>query len=217
MSLVSFQNCGYLPMNIVFFLLPSKARSTFLIYIFLYILGFNILMWSVGSFLIFKRREEKFQFKSLLNPPILSIILSLLVVYLGLRRFIPAFILSPLKMIGQTSFVLSMIILGGWLAKSNIIIHSNMPVIIKISILKLIILPLFIFIGILYKGVVSLLGLFIILEACMPSAASLPIVVNLRKADSEFASYGVFFTHLVSIATVPLWIGLFLAISHFNF
>ena len=52
-SLISFQNCGYLPMNIAVFLLIPDLRETFLTYIFLYILGFNILMSSVASFFIF--------------------------------------------------------------------------------------------------------------------------------------------------------------------
>ena len=38
----------------------------------------------------------------------------------------------------------------------------------------------------------SLFGLFIILEASMPSAASLPIVVDLRNGNSAFVSKGVF-------------------------
>ena len=55
-SLISFQNAGYLPMNIALFLLPGCVRKVFLTYIFLYLLGFNILMWSVGSFLFLRKK-----------------------------------------------------------------------------------------------------------------------------------------------------------------
>lgn len=217
-SLVSFQNCGYLPMNIALFLFPPFLRDKFLIYIFLYILGFNILMWSVGSFFIFKRGNEKFNFKSLLNPPVLSTLIALFFVYTGLKDFIPGVIISPLKIIGDTSFPLSMIILGAWLAKGRI--KESFPWILpvlKISLIKLIVIPLIFFLAVWKLKIFSLFGLFIILEASMPSAASLPIVVNLKKANSKFVSQGVFFTHLISIITVPIWVELFLKISGFRF
>lgn len=216
-SLVSFQNSGYLPMNIAFFLLPLGIREKFFVYIFLYLVGFNILMWSVGSFFIFKKQKEEFNTKSLFTPPILSTFLALAVVYSGVRSFMPDFIITPAKMVGNTSFVLSMVILGGYLAKAKLKKYLRTELIVKIAGLKLIILPLIIFLGILAREIYSLLGLFILLEASMPSAASLPIVTNIRKADSEFVSCGVFFTHLISIVTVPLWIGLFFIISGFSF
>jgi len=55
------------------------------------------------------------------------------------------------------------------------------------------------------------------LQAAMPSAVSLPIVADLNGADSEFVSQGVFFTHILSIFTIPLWLGLYLKISELNF
>ena len=65
--------------------------------------------------------------------------------------------------------------------------------------------------------VVSIFGLFIVIQTAMPSAVSLPIVVNLHKADSEFVSQGVLLTHILSIFTIPLWVGLYLKLSHFSF
>jgi len=215
-ALTSFQNCGYLPMNIAVFFFPHPLRETFLTYIFLYILGFNILMWSVATFFIFKKKKETFKMSSMLTPPVLSTIVSLVIVYLGLQKIIPAVIIAPIEAIGQTSFVLSMIILGAWLAKSRVKSYLYSLSAWKMAMIKLILLPAVVFSIIVYNGVYSLLGIFIILEASMPSAASLPIVVNLRGGDSKFISYGVFITHLTSLLTVPLWIGLFLKISGLN-
>jgi predicted permease len=63
----------------------------------------------------------------------------------------------------------------------------------------------------------SFLGLFIVMQAAMPSAVSLPLLANLRKADSEFISQSVLFTHIISIVTVPLWLGLYMNFSHLSF
>ena len=216
-SLASLQNCGYLPMNITLFLLEPSLRDQFLLYIFLYLLGFNIFMWSVGAFFIFRKKGEKFEVKSLFTPPIFSVIVALFFVYTGFRRFLPGVIMAPLQLIGETTFPLSMIILGVWLAKNktkDLFLHFS-PI-LKVLIIKLIVIPFMFFLAVLKFEVYSLFGLFIILEASMPSAASLPIVVNFRKGNSEFISRGVFFTHLASIITIPLWIELFLRISGFQ-
>ena len=136
------------------------------------------------KFFIFKKKNERFKLNSMFTPPIISIILALTVVYLGLREFIPSAVLSPIMMIGQTSFVLSMIILGAWLARNKQNIKVNPALISKIVILKLIFIPILAFFAVIKWEMHSFLGLFLILEASMPSAASLPIVADLRGGNS---------------------------------
>jgi len=217
-SMISFQNGGYLPINIAFFLFPPGIREKFLVYTFLYLLGFNVIMWSVGSFFIFKGKRKKFRLKSLFIPPITSTIISLILIYTGFVKLIPSLVISPLKMVGETSFVLSAIILGCWLAKTKLKgFLGRLFLVGEAAGLKLIILPLFFFVGVLSFKIFSLLGLFIVLQAAMPSAVSLPIVATLNGADSEFVSQGVFFTHILSIFTIPLWVGLYLKVSGFTF
>jgi len=213
-TLTSFQNCGYLPMNLAFFLFKPPLRDTFLIYIFLYILGFNILMWSIGSYLIFKKKNEKFNVHSLFTMPVISILVSLLCVYLKINKFFPDLIISPLSLIGQMSFPLSMIVLGAWLAKGK---KSYSKEILLVNFVKLLLIPFIFFISILKLRIFSLWGFFILLEASMPSAASLPIVTQIRGGDSEFVSYGVFLSHILAIFTTPVWLFLFSKISGFNF
>ena len=219
-STVSLQNSGYLPMNIAFLLFSSVLREEFLVYIFLYILGFDVIFWSVGSFFIFKKKGEKFRIKSLFTPPIISTALALLLIYTLYARTtfrMPFLIISPLKMVGDTSFVLSMLILGSWLARVRIEgIRKRLFALAEASVLKLILLPL-LFLLLTYKlGLLSLLGVFIVLEAAMPSAASLPIIADLRGADNEFISQGVFFTHILSIFTIPAWLYI-MKLLGFNF
>ncbi len=217
LSVVSFQNSGYLPMNIAYFFFPESLRSEFLIYIFLYLLGYNILMWSAGSFFIFKRKGEGFNFKSLLNPPVLGTLIALVFVYTRTAGFIPAVIVDPIKMIGQTSFVLSMLILGCWLARVELKdTRKKWFILLEASFVKLIVLPFLVFLLVLRYELFSLLGFFIILEASMPSAASLPIVADMRGGDGGFASQCVFITHLISMATVPLWLGLYFRFTPFS-
>ena len=217
-SLISFQNAGYLPLNIALFLFPPLVREKFLVYIVLNLLGFNTIMWSVGSFFIFKKKGEKFKLKSIFTPPITSTLFALLLIYTNSSRFIPSVILGPVKMLGDVSFVLSMLVLGSWLAKIKLRgLSRRLLYLSEASFLKLIILPLLFLIAVIKLEMFSLLGLFIVLQATMPSAASLPIIANLRGADSEFVSQGVFLTHILSIFTITFWLSLYLKISNFSF
>jgi len=216
-AMVSFQNCGYLPMNIALFLLPAALRFRFFLYIFFYMMGFNILMWSVGSYFIFRKSGAKFKVASLFTPPVISVAVSLIAVYSKVTNFIPNFILSPVKMIGDTSFVLSMVILGFWLAKGSFKnMRQKIVSLMSVSFLKLLIVPLFTLLLIIKFKIFSLLGLFLIIEASMPSAASLPIVVNWHNRKAEFVSQGVLLSHVFSIITVPMWIWLFFNFSSFQ-
>jgi len=216
-SLISFQNCGYLPMNIIYFLFPSPEKERFLNFTFLYILGFNILMWSVGSFLIFKKKEERFKLNSLLNPPVLAILLAL-----GIKKFfsslvVPQVIISPLKMLGQMSFVVSLLVLGAGLSQIGFLhITKKILQIISISIVKLFLIPFLFFIFIAKFRFYTALGFFIILQACMPSAVSLPIITKEKQADYRFSSQVVFFTHIFSLITIPFWLKLFLKYSGYG-
>jgi len=217
-SIVSFQNCGYLPLSMAAFLFPENMREKFIIYTFLYVVGFDIIFWSVGTYLIFKKKGEQLKLKSIFTPPIIATILALIFVYSGAVKFIPQVLLSPIRMMGDTSFVLSMIILGCWLARIDTVsLRKNLSIVLEASALKLMLIP-FVFLVLAIKfDISSLFGLFIIMQAAMPSAVSLPIVVNLHKADSEFVSQGVLLTHIFSIFTIPLWVGLYLQLSHFSF
>lgn len=212
-SLLAFQNAGYLPMNIALFLLPPALQATFLTYIFLYIFGFNILMWSVGSFLIFRTKKDAFRINSVLTPPVTAILVAIIFAYSGYSRFIPSGVVFSAEIIGQTAFILSLIVLGCWLAKTNSRKHITPLFAGKIILLKLVIMPLFIFAVVFYVKAYSLLGLLIVLEASMPSAASLPIVASLHNSRSEYIAGGVFLTHCASIITIPFWIWLFIKVS----
>jgi len=208
-SLTSFQNAGYLPMNIALFLFPGPLRETFLAYIFLYLLGFNIIMWSVGSFFIFKKRNEAFRLKTLFTPPIVSTLFALALIYTNTTRLVPALLIDSFGMIGETSFVLSMLVLGCWLARVRLEGFMNHLLALSMAgLLKLIALPLIAILVVIYYQLYTLLGVFIVLEAAMPSAASLPIVAQLRAANSEFISQGVFVTHIAAIITIPFWLAI---------
>lgn len=210
-AIVSFQNAGYLPLAMAVFLFEPAMRDEFLVYIFLNLLGFNIIMWSIGSFMVFRKKGQKFEIMSIFTPPISATIIALVFIYSNASGLIPEIILDPLRMVGNLSFVLSAIILGCWLAKVNLKgVEKNIFMIVQAGLLKSVLLPFLTLLGVFYLRLSPFLGLFVVMQAAMPTAASLPIVAQMRGADSQFISQGVFFTHLLSIFTISFWVGLYL-------
>jgi len=210
-SLLSFQNSGYIPMSIVYFMFTEGIRDTFLIYIFIYLLGFNVLMWSVGSYFIFKKSQESFSVSSLFNMPVVATLIALVLVFLKINRVIPSFLMDSATAVGQTAFVFSMLILGAELSKAGFsnLNFERIKIISVVSFLKLIFVPLVFFLVLLIFRMKNLFGLFIIIEACMPSATSLVVVGRMKKADINFMSQSISVMNIISILTIPLWIKLF--------
>lgn len=210
-ALVSFQNAGYLPMVLVSLLFPESLRVKFLVYIFLYILGYNVIMWSIGSFWLFKKQTDKFKISTLFMPPVIAVLLGLIAVYSGLYSTIPKIIIEPLEMIGKTSFVLSMIVLGGWLSRVTLRdVMDDFPLSFGAALLKLVVIPLAILVFLVTFQVSHILGLFIIMQAAMPSAVSLPIIAHRYGANSRFIAHSVFFSHILAIVTVSFWISVYM-------
>jgi len=52
LSLLMFQNSGYLPLILSATLLPKGIAETMFIYIFLFLLGFNLAIWSFGCWFL---------------------------------------------------------------------------------------------------------------------------------------------------------------------
>jgi hypothetical protein len=212
-SLVSFQNAGYLPMSMAIFF-SSAVKEEFLIFVIMYLLGFNFFMWSLSGVFIFNKPGQKFNFTALFNPAVMGIICGLFFVYTGWGKSIPFILLEPFKMIGETTFVLSMIILGCCLAQVKLQgIFTRAKLIIEICLLKLVIIPLIFLFLVIYFKVYSLFGLLIVVQAAMPTATSLSIIGGNYNADSRFIAQAIFVTHILCVVTVPVWLNLFLKFS----
>ena len=170
---------------------------------------------SVGSFFIFRKKKEPFNARSLLNPPVLAIVLALVFRRLFPTLVVPDVIFSPMKMVGDMSFVLSMLVLGAGLSRAGLkTINTGLIfTIISVSVLKLVALPFIFALFVIRLDLGGLFGFFIIFEACMPSAASLPIIAKWKGADYGFTSQIVFFTHIFSLLSVPFWIQFFFKLN----
>lgn len=208
-SLVGFQNAGYLPLALLGWILPQEQLGVMLIYLFLFLLGFNLVIWSWGVYYLSAHRLKKFSFASLFSPPVIAVLLGLAFIILKINRFLPRFIVSPLEMLGNCSFPLAMIVVGASLAQLSSRRASDRKIMLKLIFVKMVLLP---FLGLLFISYIRLpylMGLLIVLELAVPSANNLVVISRQYEQGEKIVSSGILYSHIAALITLPVFLALY--------
>lgn len=208
-SLVGFQNAGYLPLTLFSWIAPREYRDILLIYLFLFLLGFNLVIWSWGVYFLSAHKLKTFSLASLFSPPVIAILLGFAFVSLKLNAFSPKFILQPIELLGNCSFPLAIVVVGATLAELGVHKPLEKKIIFKLIFAKLIFLPMLGLLLIRFFRLPDLLGLLITIELAVPSANSLTVIARKYSQEERIISQGIFVSHIVSLITLPLVLTLF--------
>ncbi|MFH1458199.1 MAG: AEC family transporter [Candidatus Omnitrophota bacterium] len=212
LNLVGFQNSGFLPLALVAALLPGDKMQTMFIYLFLFLLGFNLLMFSLGVYLLTFTREKKFELASFWSPPVIATLFTLVFIFLGLDKFVPQMVFRPLNLIGQCLIPLSMFVVGGNLAQIKLS-HIDRKPMFLMALAKMVILPALGFWLILQLRLPELLGLLILIELAMPPATMLSVITSHYKREDLLVSQGILIGHLLGIITIPVFLSFYFAMN----
>lgn len=209
LSLVTFQNSGYLPLAIVAAIFTGQQASDMFISIFLFLLGFDLVAWSLGIYMLTYEKQAKFKPRHLFSPPVAANLISLLLIGLGLNKFIPEVLLKPVTLVGNCTLPLAMLVVGGNVALAQLK-HIDKKITILFLLGKLIILPVLGLAVVLKFRVPYLLGFLIVLQLAMPSATSLSVIMRRFNRQDALISQGVFLSHIIGLFTIPLFLSLYL-------
>ncbi len=210
LNLVGFQNSGYLPLALFAALVPVQSRDTMFIYLFLFLIGFNVLVFSVGAYLLAfsKAKAARFEIAGLISPPVAATLIGLLVVAFGLNTMIPGAVMKPLKMVGDCTLPLALFVVGGNLAQIRLRAVDTKAIVLLIF-AKLILLPVLGLWLVFALKVPRLIGLLILVECAVPSATNLSVLVRHHKTEDVLISQGIFYSHIASLITIPLFLSLY--------
>lgn len=209
-SLSGFQNSGYLPLALAGALLALPQAQTMFIYLFLFLMGFNLVMFSFGVHLLTFKKNKRFELASLFSPPVIAVISTLILIFFRLDRFIPGVVLRPLEQLGDCTLPLAMIVVGGNLAQMRLG-HTDIKAMFLLTLAKMILLPLAGLLLLLKFQLPYLVGLLILMQLAMPSATSLSVIIRHYKKDDLLISQGVLLSHIISVVTIPVFLSLYLA------
>lgn len=210
-SLVTFQNSGYLPLALIGALLPKEQADVMFMYLFLFLLGFNLVMFSFGSYMLTFKQSKKFEMVSLFSPPVVATLATLLLILIGFDKFVPEFIFKPLKLVGSCTLPLAMLVVGGNLAQIHLG-HIDKKAIFLLVIAKLLILPVLGLVLLAKFKLPELIGLLVILELAVPSATLLSVINRHQKKEDLLIGQGIFFSHIFSLISLPVVLSLYFTI-----
>ncbi|MCB9772681.1 MAG: AEC family transporter [Candidatus Omnitrophica bacterium] len=218
LALVGFQNCGNIPLVVVAALFAGQTAHTLFVYIVLYIIGANLLIWSLGVWLLLQQSAQdarpriKFDLKRVINPPLVTTVLTMILLSVGAQHFIPDVVLKPVEMLGNCALTFAMFTVGGGLASINFK-HIEFGPTALVVLTKMIVFPLLALLFVFAFKVNGPMGFLIVLEAAVPSAVTLSLIKRYYNLQEDFVSEGVFVTHLASIITIPIFLTIYMKMS----
>lgn len=204
-SLVGFQNSGYLPLALAAALLSGGELSAMFIYLFIFLAGFNLVMFSVGVYIINFHKERKLNWRDFLSAPVVATVFSLIIISLGLNKFVPEAVIRPLRMLGDSTLPLAMLVVGGNLAALSLKVIDKKAMLLLI-LAKMMVMPAIGAALIAPLGIPKLIGLLILIQLAAPSAVTLSVFVRNYKKEDLLVSQGILLTHLASVVTIPLFL-----------
>ena len=210
LSLVAFQNSGYLPLALAAAIFTGQQANDIFIFIFLFLLGFDLVAWSLGIYLLTYEKQVKFKLQSVFSAPVIANLTSLVLIALGLNKFIPDVLFKPLSMVGSCTLPLAMLVVGGNVALVELKnIDKKTTAIFLLG--KLIILPLLGIVVVLKLALPPIWGFLVVMQLAMPSATSLSVIIRRFNKQDALISQGIFFSHILGLITIPLFLSLYLS------
>ncbi len=208
-TLVTFQNSGFLPLMLAATIFGPVEAQRVTIYILIFLVGFDLTVWSLGVWLLRGPKKRAFDFKTLLNPPLLAIGLTLILVALGLERFLPAVVIKPVKVFSDCALPTALLIVGGNLAALKIVNVSRRAVWGAVF-SKLVLMPLLAIALVQLFHAEFWVGFLIVLQAVVPSAITLSILARHTEGiDEHFINQGLFLSHGFCLLTIPVFLSMY--------
>lgn len=199
-----FSNSAYMGFPVLYALLGSEG----IFYGSVFLLPFNVFLWTYGVLIFKKHTGLKQSLKEILSPSMISIIVTF--IFLGFKVRIPYPVNDGLNIIGGLTTPLSMIVIGGTLATVQFRTLISDKWIYIVSAIRLLILPALAYGLFFWLSPPQMSLTILVLIIGMPCAAATTIFAQQYGGNTKLASGVVSFSTLISIGTIPFIIYLFL-------
>lgn len=208
LAVASMQNAGYLVLPVGFALVPDQF-DTFALYTFLFILGFNPVLWSVGRVLISGRSGRGW--RGLVTPPFAACLIAVAAALSGADRLLPGPVRSAVELIGQAAVPVATVVLGAVLGSVRVRWRPYVGDMTRVLVVKYGLLPA-VTAGALWlvgSGTVDpLLARFLVLEAAAAPASALVLQVRAYGGDEHKVGSLMLVAYAVCAIALPLWLAI---------
>jgi len=197
---VGFCNNVFIGLPVVTSLYGSQTIGP----IFLFDLGINLAVWTIGISIIngFDSQKLTSFVTNIFKPPMIALLLA---IGLGMMEIYPGgFIMDLTEMVGNITIPLAVLSIGITVGKMEFdlkMLDSSMLVII---IMRLFISPLIMTLGVMFFGVPELTQKVVIIVSAMPAMVLIAILSRRYDKEYNYAAMAVFVTTVISLVTIPI-------------
>ena len=192
--------------NVAFFGIPLVSGllgNEYVTYLSTFILAFNLLIWTVGLFLVTGDKSVLSLSKFFKTPAFIGMALGFILFISPIKM--SGFIQQSVASISAMNTPIAMLLLGTYLAKSKLDDIFKNKHVYTIAFLRLILIPMIVF------GLLSLLPnlqaeirLVILIATSAPTATTLAIFSQKYGDDYTYGAQIISFTNIMCLITIPI-------------
>lgn len=212
-----FTNAGYMSISMFELLFPSNPEAT--VYASVYLIFFNMYMWSLGIYLHTKDRTYIRPKNIFLNPPVIAAVLGLFLFFVRAGSWIDSNPVTSLlgkavSIIGSTVCPLSMVVVGTRLGMMSFRGFFRDRYLYYYLFIRLLLSPALVFLllkgfGLIFSGIleadeISLLTTVLLICASTPAATSVSMLAEKFGTDTAYAGKLVSVSTILSVVTIPV-------------
>jgi len=196
--LVTFANSSFLPIPLSYALNGENG----VLFVNMYNLSYIPILWTVGMWLMGGKAALKYAF----HPAPMALIAGAIFGMTGTR--LPEWLLDALRLLGNSAIPLAMICVGAVMAEQPLGFGRDLKPLLFVSAEKLVVVPLLAVMALGRVAVPEPMHTQAILQAAMPCMAQAGLYTVRFGGDVGLASRAAFLTTVLSIITVPLFLGM---------
>ncbi|MEM9399081.1 MAG: AEC family transporter [Verrucomicrobiota bacterium] len=197
-------NWGFIPIPLIISIFNKEVTGV----LFVFNLGVQIAMWTVALLILTGSYKNFTQsWKLLLNPPISSVVVAILLNLAGASAWMPHIITKTIEMLGACAIPLGLLLVGATfmdcLTKTKFFSDWRFNVITLLG--RLCILPLSMLVFA-FLPLPDELRNVLIIQAAMPAGVMTVVITRHYGGDDLCATRIAVITSIAGIITIPLWI-----------
>ncbi|MDQ2086974.1 AEC family transporter [Herbivorax sp. ANBcel31] len=196
-SAIVFSNCGFMGFPLV----DSIFGQEGVFYASMYVVVFNIVLWTYGVVIFSGRADFKIK-KALISPAMIAVYLGIPIFLLQIKMPFP--IENAAQMVGSMTTPLAMIIIGSIIADANLKNALSGIQVYTLSIIRLIIMPMIAYFLVMIVDIPKAASDICIVVLAMPVAVNAAVFSEKFETEPLFASKAVTVSTLLSIFTIPI-------------
>ncbi len=215
LPLAGMQNAGYLVLPVGLLLFPDRFDD-FALYVFLFILGYNPVLWSLGKVLITGKSGGNPRWRDVITPPLVANLIAIPFALSGGRNVLPKPMFAAIDLVGSAAVPVATVVLGAVLGGVGVRLRHHFADAARTLAVKLLALPA-LTVALLdlthLQAANPLLAEFLVIEAASAPAVGLILQVRTYGGDEGEVGSIMVLAYAACTLALPAWVAVWTVIG----